>query len=428
MSSIRINNGRIIDPANNLDKEGTVCIENGRIVSCPDPIKGFKPELVIDAKGYWVCPGIVDLSLRLSKNGEEPRTTVSNEAEAISASGVTSACCPPDIMPVIDTPAVVESLLQTAEHSHRIRIFPIGALTHGLKGDRLSEMYTLKEAGCIAVSNGLSPVANNEILRRAFEYAASTDMLVMIHPEDPHLSNRGVVNEGAISTRLGLPPIPSSAETVAVSTALLLIEQTGVRAHFCRLSTARAVDMIAAAKRDGLPVSADVDITHLFMTEMDVDDFNSNSHMRPPLRSMEDRAALERGVIDGIIDAVCSDHQILGSDAKSAPFSLTRPGGATVECLIPLILDLINRGKISAHQGIATLSQNPARILDLPFGTLSIEAPADLIIVDPNLSWSAGPNTLLSTGKCTPFSGWEMQGKVVHTLLAGEIVYPLPNK
>jgi dihydroorotase len=284
-------------------------------------------------------------------------------------------------------------------------------------------MHTLKEAGCIAVSNGLSPVTNNEILRRAFEYAASTQMLVMIHPEDPHLRNQGVINEGIVSTRLGLPPIPSTAETVAVNTALLLIEQTGVRAHFCSLSTARAVDMIAAAKRDGLPVSADVDITHLFMTEMDVDSFNSRCHMRPPLRSMEDREALDRGLINGIIDAVCSDHQILGSDAKAAPFSLTRPGGATVEFLVPLILDMINRGKLSVLQGIAVLSQNPARILGLPYGTLNIGALADITIVNPDHSWSADPGSLLSTGKSTPFFGWEFQGKVTHTLLEGELVY-----
>jgi dihydroorotase len=420
MSRIIINNGRVIDPANNLDVMGTICIEDGHIVSCPESLQGFKADLEINANECWVCPGIVDLSVRLSKHSEEPRVTVANESEAISASGVTSACC---IFPVIDTPAVVESLLQSAEHSHKLRILPIGALTRGLEGERLSEMYTLKEAGCVAVSNGLSPIMNNEILRRALEYAASSDMLVMIHPEDHYLYNRGVVNEGAISTRLGLPPIPSSAETVAVSTALLLIEQTGVKAHFCRLSTARAVGMIAAAKRDGLPVSADVDITHLFMTEMDVDDFNSLCHMRPPLRSLEDRAALLQGLVEGTIEAICSDHQILGSDAKSAPFSLTRPGGAIIEFLLPLTLDLINKGKISVAQGIAVLSQNPAKILGLPYGTLSIGAPADIIIVDPDHSWTAEPGTLRSTGNSTPFTGWECQGKVTHTLLNGKLVY-----
>lgn len=423
MTKIIINNGRLIDPANKLDAPGSICIDAGRIVSCPEPVDGFKADLEIDADGNWVCPGIVDLSVRLSKKGEEPRVTITNEVRATSAAGITSACCPPDILPVIDTPAVVESMLQTAEHTNQLRLHPIGALTQGLEGERLSEMFTLKEAGCVAISNGLYPVANNEILRRAFEYAASTDMLVMIHPEDPHLRNNGDVHEGAISTRLGLPPIPATAETVAVSTALLLIEQTGVRAHFCRLSTARAVDMIATAKRNGLPVSADVDITHLYMTDMDVDDFNSSCHMRPPLRSHEDRTALEQGVIDGIIDAVCSDHQILGNDAKTAPFSLTRPGGATIEVLLPLVLDLINRDKLSVAQGIAVLSWNPARILGLPFGTLTVGAPADIIVIDPNLSWTAESSSLQSSGKCTPFTGWELQGKATHTLLGGKLVY-----
>ena len=195
MTKIIINNGRLIDPDNKLDTAGSICIDNGHIVSCPEPLKNFKADLKIDAKGKWVCPGIIDLSVRLNKSGEEPRVTIANEVKAISASGVTSACCPPDIVPVIDSPAVVESLLQTAEHTHKLRLHPIGALTHGLEGQRLSEMFTLKEAGCIAVSNGLYPVANNEILRRAFEYAASTDMLVMIHPEDTCLRNNGVVNE-----------------------------------------------------------------------------------------------------------------------------------------------------------------------------------------------------------------------------------------
>ena len=420
---IQISDGRLLDPAIGLDQTGSVCIEAGIILSTGPVPAGFKPDLNIDARGKWVCPGLIDLSARFGESGQDEATIASESAAAASA-GVTSICCPPDTGPVIDTPAVVELIKRRASQSGKVRIFPVGALTHGLKGDRLAEMYALQQAGCIAVGNANQPVTNNEILRRAFEYAASTGLGVFNQAEDPALRNHGVVNEGAISTRLGLAPVPETAETVAVSTALLLIEQSGVHAHFCRLSTAKAVTMIARAKQAGLPVTADVGICHLYLTEQDVDGYNTDCHLQPPLRRLEDKQALLQGLLDGTIDAVCSDHHPLSEDAKVAPFNLTRPGASTIEMLLPLMLDLVTRKQLSLAQVLEKLTTNPARILGLQQGTLLQGRPADVIMIDPEQAWTVNRAQLASAGKNTPFNGWELMGRVSHTILDGRPVYP----
>ncbi len=421
---IQITNGRIIDPANGLDLIGSVYIEDGVILSVGKAVAGFKPQHLIDATDQWVCPGLIDLSARFGDHAQQGLASIASESIAAASAGVTTVCCPPDTSPVIDTPAVVELINQRAARSGKTRIFTIGALTHGLAGDRLAEMYSLQQAGCVAVSNANRPVASNEILRRAFEYAASTNLTVFIQAEDHTLRNQGVINEGAFSTRLGLPPIPETAETVAVSTALLLAEQTGVRAHFCRLSTARAVNMIARAKQSGLPVTADVDICHLYLTEQDVDGYNVNCHLSPPLRRLEDQQALIQGLIDGTIDAVVSDHYPLSEDAKVAPFNLTRPGASTIEMLLPLMLDMVTRKQLSTLQALEKVTSNPARILDQNLGSLGVGCLADLIVIDPNQSWTVNRQNLRSAGKNTPFDGWELMGKITHTLLKGQTVYP----
>ena len=420
---IQITDGRILDPASRLDQIGSVCIEDGRIASIGQVPAGFKADLNIDARGKWVCPGLVDLSVRFGEPGQV-QASIASETTAAASAGITSLCCPPDTSPVIDTPAVVELIRQRAARADQARVYPIGALTHGLKGERLAEMYALQQAGCIAVSNANQPMASNEILRRAFEYAASTGLTVFIHAEDHSLRNQGVISEGEISTRLGLTPIPETAETVAVSTALLLAEQTGVRAHFCRLSTAKAVNMIAAARKLGLPITADVDICHLYLTEHDVDGYNANCHLIPPLRRLQDKLALIQGLVDGTIDVVCSDHHPLSDDAKVAPFNLTRPGASTIEMLLPLMLDMVSRKQLSLLQALKKVTENPARILGLPAGTLHHGNAADLIIIDPDHAWTVKPAELKSAGKNTPFADWEMMGKVTHTFINGKPVYP----
>jgi dihydroorotase len=415
MTRLLIDNTRILDPNTGCDTNGVICIENGVIVSVNVTPENFSPDVTINANGKWACPGIIDLSARFGIPGQEIKKSISTE----------TVCCPPDTYPIIDSTAVVELFLKSAADSGKVRIFPIAALTHGLKGNRLAEMHTLKLAGCIATSNADYPLANNEILRRALEYAASSDLTVFIHAQDQYLQNQGVVNEGAISTRLGLPPMPEVAETVAVAAALLLVEQTGAIAHFCRISTARAVEMIRKAKQDGLPVTADVDICHLYLTEMDVDGYNSNCHLIPPLRSIRDKDALILGLVEGVIDAVCSDHRLLSTDSKLAPFSQTDPGASTIELLLPLMLELVNRGKLPLLEAIAKITYNPAQILNLPYGRIEPGYVADIIIIDPDISWTVRGSQLISQSKYTPFDEWELQGKVSHTILNGELVFQI---
>ncbi len=420
---ISIENGKLFDPSNKLDAKQDLYIADGKIVGIKKKPDGFKSDLQINAKDRIVLPGLVDLCARLREPGFEHKATFQTELLAANSSGITSICCPPDTDPVIDTAAVVELIHQRTRDTHRSNIYPLGALTQGLKGVRLAEMYILKQAGCIGVSNALVPIENTEVLRRAFEYAHSCDLTVFLYAEDKALKNNGVAHEGSISTRLGLPAIPETAETVAVSKALLLIEQTNVRAHFCRLSSARGVKLIKAAQDQGLPVTADIAICNLHLTEMDIADYNSDCHLQPPLRSERDRQGLIDGINNGTISAVCSDHQPHDADAKSAPFSLTETGASTIEHLLPLMLHLVNRNELKLEQAILLLTSQPANILGIDKGILGIDKDADLCILDPDTSISVDKDKLLSAGKNSPFKGWELQGMVSHTLFNGEVVF-----
>jgi dihydroorotase len=420
---ILIKNGRIIDPANQLDKTGDICIADGRIVSVLKGGDDFTADEVIVADGKIVCPGLVDLSARLREPGQEFKATIASESMAAVSSGITSICCPPDTQPVIDTAAVAELIQQRAEAASKLRIFPLGALTHGLKGEHLAEMHALKRAGCVGVSNACMDIANTDVLRHAMEYAHSCDMTVHIQAEDYFLSRNGVAHEGVISTRLGLPPIPETAETIAVARALLLVEQIGGRTHFCRLSSARSIALISDAKKAGLPVSADVGICHLHLTDMDVDGYNTNCHLRPPLRDQRDREALCQGILSGSIDAICSDHQPHDEDAKASPFSETEAGASTIELLLPLTLDLVSKKKLSLTEALSSLTNKPAAILGIDAGTLSPGKAADIVIIDMEKHFSVDQSCLLSAGKNTPFNGWELNGVVANVFFSGQLVY-----
>ena len=298
----------------------------------------------------------------------------------------------------------------------------LGALTQGLQGTHLSEMGALKEAGCAGVSNGLQPVTNTLVLRRALEYAATHDLTVFLHANDPWLG-QGCAHEGIVSTRLGLPGIPEAAETVIVARDLVLIEQTGVRAHFCQLSATRSLEMVRQARAQGLPVSADVTAHHLHLTEADLLGFNNHCHVLPPLRTARDREALRGALKDGLLCAVCSDHQPHEPDAKQAPFCNTEPGISALETLLPLTLRLVEQDLLILPEAIARLTWMPAHALGIEAGSLGVGKPADICIFDPLGRWHLTEEALVSRGHNTPFLGWELTGSVTHTLVGGRVVY-----
>jgi dihydroorotase len=423
-----IKHGRIVDPANNLDKVADLFIENGKIVAIGKSPAGFTPDKVIEAKNRIVCPGLIDLSARLREPGHEHKATIASETAAAASGGITSICCPPDTSPVIDTSAIVELIHQRALLANKAKVYCLGALTSGLESQTLASMHTLKTAGCIGVSNAYASINDTAVLRRALEYAATCNLAVHLFCEDDGLRNDGIIHEGIMSVRLGLPGIPETAETISVSRVLLLIEQTATKIHFCRISSARSLSMIAQAKQQGLPVTADVDISHLYLTEIDLSGFNSLCYVRPPLRTTGDRDALRQALATGIIDAICSDHQPHDEDAKAAPFGLTEPGVSTLDVLLSLSLRLVQDKVLDLQSALAALTIKPAKIAGIDAGHLGKGGAADVCIIDPELVWIAEKETLASAGKNCPFLGWEMTGKVTHTLLDGKIIYENTNQ
>ncbi|MBI3561771.1 MAG: dihydroorotase [Gammaproteobacteria bacterium] len=423
---ILIQNGQVIDPLQELDTLADVFIADGRIAAIGTKPDGFVAEQTIDARQQIVCPGFVDLCARLREPGNEHKASIASETRAAAAGGVTTLCVPPDTQPVIDTPAVIELIHQRAEQIRACRVLPIGALTRGLAGEHLSEMARLKSAGCVAVSNAQQPFNNTNVMRRALEYAANNNLTVFVHADDSGLSKHGCVHEGVVSTRLGLPGLPEAAETLAVSAYLMLIEQTGARVHFCRLSTARAIQMINRAKYDGHAISSDVAAHQLHLTELDIGFFDSNCHLRPPLRSQRDRDGLRDAVSKGRIEAICSDHQPHDVDAKLAPFCQTEPGISALETLLPLSLRLVEDHLLSMKDLLRRLSSAPARILGIDAGHLRVGARADICIFDPERLWTLTDKTLHSRGHNTPFLNWELKGRVTTTLLDGQPVFELP--
>lgn len=402
---LKIQNGRIIDATNQFDFIGDIYIQNGKIVAFDNAPLNFQANEIIDATHQIVCAGFVDLSVRLQN--------IAKEAIIATHSGITSFCVQPDIKPIIDTPEVVKHLKETAKNA---QVHFIGALTQKLEGNELSAMLSLKQAGCIAVSNGHFPVKNLLILRRAMEYAASHDLLFVYRPNEFSLSNGGCAHEGVMAMRYGLPSIPEAAETVALEQCLELAQLTDCRVHFGQLSTKRAVIKLQQAKKYGLNVTADVAIHQLHLTENEMIPFDSNYHVLPPFRSNEDRDFLRAGILNGTIDAICSDHHPHSLDAKLAAFPETCAGISSMESLLPLLLKLVDEGAIDLATGLALLSAKPAQVLGLKTGVLALEMPADICIFDPNLHWEVNAENWKSTGINTPFWKQTLKGRVTHTI------------
>lgn len=420
---IRIKNGRVIDPASQFDARQDLYISHGKIVAIGEQPEGFEADKTIDATGLIVSPGLVDLSVRVREPGQEHTATILTETKAAAAGGVTTICVPPDTAPVIDNPTVVELIEDRAKKSGRSMVLTMGAMTQNLGNELLAEMARLKAAGCVGISNGLSPIKNSVILQRAMAYAATLDMTVFITASDPWLQSQGCVHEGAVSSRLGLGGIAESAETVALSRDLILIEQTGVRAHFHNLSTGKAVKLIREAQNRGLPVTADVSAHHLHLSEHDLGNYDALSHVLPPFRSIRDREQLQQGVRDGVISAISSHHQPLDIDDKLGPFAETKPGISGLETLLPLTMKLVEDDEVNLHTALAALTCNPADILGIDSGQIKVGAVADICLIDPDSEYECRPLNFISAGKNSPFEGWLFNHQVSHTLFHGRLVH-----
>lgn len=420
---IHIRHGRLIDPRNGVDRVCDLYIAAGRIVRVGDAPPDFRANQTLDADGLVVCPGLVDVSVRLREPGFEYKATLKSELEAAVAGGVTSLACPPDTDPTLDEPGLVEMLKHRARQLNLAHVYPLGALTRRLEGGQITEMNQLYEAGCVGFSHADAPLTDTQVLRRALQYAATFGFTVWLRPEDAWLAKGGVAHDGEVAARLGLAGIPSSAETIALATILMLVEDTGARVHLCRLSTRDGVEMVRQAKARGLPVSCDVAAHHLHLTEFDIGYFETFCHLRPPLRTQRDRDALRVGVADGVVDAICSDHAPVDDDAKLAPFAESEPGATGLELLLSLTLKWALEHGVALGDALSRVTWQPARLLGIDAGHLAIGAVADLCLFDPEQYWKVEAGTLVSQGKNTPFLGLELPGKVRYTLVSGQIVH-----
>jgi dihydroorotase len=424
-----IQGGRVIDPASGFDEKADVAIVNGAVVAIDNVAKDFQPEQTMDATGCLVLPGLVDLAVRLREPGQEHEGMLKSEMAAAMAGGVTSLVCSPDTDPVLDESGLVEMLRFRAEKLDQARVYPLGALTRNLKGEALTEMLELTEAGCVAFSQAEVPLANTQVMQRAFQYASTFGYAVWLRPQEYFLG-KGVAASGALATRLGLSGVPVMAETIALHTIFELMRATGARVHLCRLSSAAGVALVRQAKLDGLKVTCDISINSLFLTDADIGYFDSRARLNPPLRQQRDRDALRAGLADGTIDALVSDHTPVDADAKDLPFAESEPGATGLELLLSLAYKWHLEGGVSLARALASVTQGPAEVLGAALGArqgrtgqLRVGGLADLCVFDPQAAWTVQPEALRSQGKHTPFSGYELPGRVRCTVVSGRVAY-----
>ena len=427
---ILIKGGWVVDPASGFDQKADLCFENGALTAINNIATGFSPDRVIDATGCIVMPGLVDLAVRLREPGYEHAGMLASELAAAVAGGVTSVVCPPDTDPVLDEPGLVEMLRFRAETQGAARLYPLGALTRGLKGESLTEMLALKDAGCVAFSQAEVPLENTQVMLRAFQYANTFGFAVWLRPQEIHLG-KGVAASGPLATRMGLAGVPVAAETIALHTIFELMRSTGARVHLCRISSAAGVALVRQAKLDGLKVTCDVSINSLHLSDTDVGYFDSRMRLNPPLRQQRDRDALRVGLADGTIDALVSDHTPVDDDAKALPFAESEPGATGLELLLSLALKWSSDAAVPLPVALARLTSGPAAVLGnglapefrAGLGQLRVGGLADICIFDPKAHWQVVPTALRSQGKHTPFSGYELPGRVRFTVVGGRIAF-----
>ena len=424
-----IQNGRVIDPASGLDQNADVAIASGRIVAVGKAPTDFTPERVIDAKGCIVAPGLVDLAARLREPGQEHAGMLESEMAAAVAGGVTSLVCPPDTDPVLDEPGLVEMLRYRAEKLHQARVLPLGALTVGLKGDVLTEMGQLTAAGCVGFGQAEVALANTQVVQRALQYASSFGYTVWLRPQEFYLG-QGVAASGPLATRMGLSGVSVAAETIALHTMFELVRSTRARVHLCRISSAQGVELVRQAKAEGLPITADVSINSLHLTDADMGYFDSRARLTPVLRQQADRAALRAGLVDGTLDALVSDHTPVYADAKALPFAEAEPGATGLELLWSLALKWGQDEGLDLSAVLARITSKPAQILGSALqtlhgsvGQLAVGGVADVCVLSADGHWPVTESALRSQGKSTPFSGYELPGRVLATLVAGHVAF-----
>ena len=412
---ISIKNGRLIDPKHGIDELLDLHLADGRVAAIGKAPDGFAGARVIEAGGSVVCPGLVDLAARLPG--------LEDELAAAVAGGITSLACPPDTRPPLDEPGLVERLVRRAADAGLARVLPVGALTVGLKGEALAELGSLARAGCIAFSQGSNaPIVDTQVLLRAMQYATTFGYTLHLQAQDKHLARDGVAHDGEVASRLGLPGIPAAAESAAIATALELVRATGARLHFTRISSAAGIALLQRARDEGLPVTCDIGVHHLHLTDMDIGYFDSAARFNPPLRAHRDRESLSAAAASGLA-AICSDHTPIDEDGKQLPFGEAEAGATALELLLPLTLKWAEAEKLSLTKALARITCDPAAILGSHAGHLAVGAPADVCIFDPEKLWSVSANALVSQGKNTPFIGCGMQGKVTTTIVGGRVVF-----
>ena len=418
-------NARLIDPASGTDGPGGVLIEDGRIIASGPSVKGRgqRAEEVVDCSGKLLFPGLIDMRVFTGEPGKEYRETLQSASRAAAAGGVTCMIVMPDTDPVIDEAALVDFILRRARDTAIVRVAPMAAITRGLKGREMSETGLLQEAGAVALTDGRKGVASARVLRRAMAYGRDFGMLIVQHTEDADLACGGVMNEGELSARLGLPGIPAEAEVIMLERDIRLVELTGARYHAAQISCSASLEVIARAKAAGLPVTCGVSINHLTLNETDIGAYRTFFKLSPPLRAEAERAALVQGVAEGIIDVVVSSHDPQSADTKRLPFAEAKAGAIGLETLFCAALSLHHNGEIPLPRLIAAMSTTPARLLGLEGGTLAPGAPADFAIADPDASWRVEPEKLHSLSKNTPFEDRVFAGRVTHTVVAGRSVF-----
>lgn len=426
---ILIQGGRVIDPASGFDEKADVALVDSAVEAIKNIASDFAPDQTIDATGCIVMPGLVDLCARLKESGHPRSGELSSERAAAAAGGVTTLVCPPDTTPVLDEAGLVEMLHYRTQLQGGPRVLPLGALTRALAGEVLAPMQQLADAGCVGFSQAEVPLGNTQVMQRALQYASTFGYSVWLRPQELYLG-KGVAASGPLATRLGLSGVPVAAETIALHTIFELVRSTGARVHLCRISSAAGVELVRQAKADGLPVSCDVSINSLHLTDIDIGYFDSRMRVNPPLRQQRDRDALRAGLLDGTIDALVSDHTPVDDDAKALPFAEAEPGATGLELLLSLTLKWAQDSGVPLARALAVVTSQPSGVLGTSLGVMAGSTGrllpggvADLCIVDPLAAWVVEPGALRSQGHHTPFGGYELPGRVRMTLVGGKQAY-----